>query len=640
MQFKHPEILFALLLLLIPIIVHLFQLRRFKKVEFTNVEFLKKVNIQTRKSQRLKKWLTLISRLLLLACIIFAFAQPFTSENIGTNTKSETVIYLDNTFSMQAKGEKGELLKRAIQDLLNSVDDKEEVRIFTNDLTFRNVPLKSIRNELLQIQYTNTQLDYDAAFLKGSKLFSKGNDVLRNFVLLSDFQQNRKLPTVINDSLIKSYWVQLEPVGRSNISIDSVYMVKSNSSTIELNVVVNQQNTQVENMPVSLYNGDDLIAKTAVANGSSSIATFTIANNAKINGKITVDDAMLQFDNSLYFNINEKDKIKVLSINSADDNYLSSIFTEDEFVYQSVGLSDLNYNDINSQNLIVLNEITNLPTALINALNSYASNNGFIIIIPSIDPNISSYNQILGQLTNIIYNRTNPQERRITGINFSHPLYSEVFDKEVTNFQYPKVNSYLTINSSNSPILELEDGSPFLLQSNNTYVFTAALNTENSNVINSPLIVPTLYNIGRQSFKLPKLYFTIGNDNSFEINTSIQQDDIIKLRSSDIEIIPQQRALTDKVMVSTSEAPAIAGIYDVISDNEVIENVSFNYNRSESDLNYHNLDNLSNASLSDSIPEVVNSIKSASNINALWKWFAIFALIFLIFEMLILKFIR
>lgn len=640
MQFKHPEILFALLLLLIPIIVHLFQLRRFKKVEFTNVEFLKKVNIQTRKSQRLKKWLTLISRLLLLACIIFAFAQPFTSENIGTNTKSETVIYLDNTFSMQAKGEKGELLKRAIQDLLNSVDDKEEVSIFTNDLTFRNVPLKSIRNELLQIQYTNTQLDYDAAFLKGSKLFSKGNDVLRNFVLLSDFQQNRKLPTVINDSLIKSYWVQLEPVGRSNISIDSVYMVKSNSSTIELNVVVNQQNTQVENMPVSLYNGDDLIAKTAVANGSSSIATFTIANNAKINGKITVDDAMLQFDNSLYFNINEKDKIKVLSINSADDNYLSSIFTEDEFVYQSVGLSDLNYNDINSQNLIVLNEITNLPTALINALNSYASNNGFIIIIPSIDPNISSYNQILGQLTNIIYNRTNPQERRITGINFSHPLYSEVFDKEVTNFQYPKVNSYLTINSSNSPILELEDGSPFLLQSNNTYVFTAALNTENSNVINSPLIVPTLYNIGRQSFKLPKLYFTIGNDNSFEINTSIQQDDIIKLRSSDIEIIPQQRALTDKVMVSTSEAPAIAGIYDVISDNEVIENVSFNYNRSESDLNYHNLDNLSNASLSDSIPEVVNSIKSASNINALWKWFAIFALIFLIFEMLILKFIR
>jgi len=50
MQFKHPEILYALFLLLIPIIIHLFQLRRFEKVHFTNVQFLKKVELQTRKS--------------------------------------------------------------------------------------------------------------------------------------------------------------------------------------------------------------------------------------------------------------------------------------------------------------------------------------------------------------------------------------------------------------------------------------------------------------------------------------------------------------------------------------------------------------------------------------------------------------
>ena len=66
MQFKHPELLYALLLLLIPIIVHLFQLRRFQKVDFTNVAFLKSVTIQTRKSSQLKKWLTLITRLLQL----------------------------------------------------------------------------------------------------------------------------------------------------------------------------------------------------------------------------------------------------------------------------------------------------------------------------------------------------------------------------------------------------------------------------------------------------------------------------------------------------------------------------------------------------------------------------------------------
>src|SRR5690606_10049645 len=111
MQFKYPEILFALFLLLIPIFIHLFQLRRFQRVEFTNVAFLKKVTIQTRKSSQIKKWLTLLMRLLALACIIMAFAQPFTSSKTALNNKKETVVYLDNSFSLYAKGTKGPILQ-------------------------------------------------------------------------------------------------------------------------------------------------------------------------------------------------------------------------------------------------------------------------------------------------------------------------------------------------------------------------------------------------------------------------------------------------------------------------------------------------------------------------------------------------
>lgn len=54
MQFKHPEILYALFALLIPIFIHLFQLQRFVKIPFTNVRFLKEIELQTRKSSRLK----------------------------------------------------------------------------------------------------------------------------------------------------------------------------------------------------------------------------------------------------------------------------------------------------------------------------------------------------------------------------------------------------------------------------------------------------------------------------------------------------------------------------------------------------------------------------------------------------------
>ena len=110
MQFKHPEILFALILLIIPIIVHLFQLRRFKKVFFTNVKFLKTVELQTRKSSKLKKLLVLFSRLLLFSALIISFAQPYISNNV--NKKPESIyIYLDNSFSMQAKGKDGGIIK-------------------------------------------------------------------------------------------------------------------------------------------------------------------------------------------------------------------------------------------------------------------------------------------------------------------------------------------------------------------------------------------------------------------------------------------------------------------------------------------------------------------------------------------------
>ena len=121
MQFKHPEILYFLLLLIVPILVHLFQLRRFKKEYFTNVQFLKALSVQTRKSSKIKKWFLLSCRLLLLTSIIIAFAQPFFLAKDNQNASNELYIILDNSFSMQAKGKKGELLKRSVQELLENI---------------------------------------------------------------------------------------------------------------------------------------------------------------------------------------------------------------------------------------------------------------------------------------------------------------------------------------------------------------------------------------------------------------------------------------------------------------------------------------------------------------------------------------
>jgi hypothetical protein len=640
MQFKNPELLYALLLLLIPIIVHLFQLRRFQKVDFTNVAFLKSVTIQTRKSSQLKKWLTLLTRLLLLTAVIIAFAQPYFSKDDSFKLDSETVIYLDNSFSMQAKGNQGELLKRAVQDILESNYNDEKVTIFTNNSTLKNSSSKTIQNDLLQLAYSSNQLDYNAAILKGKALFSKDNSTRKNLILISDFQQLQQGIEIQADSSINTNLIQLKPINTNNVSIDSLYISKINSSNIELTVSLDGSPESLENLPVSLFNSENLVAKSAVSSTSLNSTTFSIPNNVKMNGKITIDDASLQFDNTLFFNINERSKINVLTINEASDNFLKRIFTDDEFDLQSVQANQLNFNDISKQNLIILNELVSIPVSLSNALQNFTNNGGNVLMIPAIKANINSYNQCLSGIGNATLSNETIADKNITSINYSHPVFNAVFDKQVSNFQYPIVHNYYNINAPESAILSFEDNKPFLVQTANTFVFAASLNAENSNFIDSPLIVPTIYNIGRQSLKLPKLYYNIGEENSFDVNTIMQQDAILKLKFDAVEIIPQQQTLSNKVSVVTNETPETASTYAITNNNEVLEHISFNYNRSESNLRFQNLSSIQNATISNSLPELLTNIKSDTNINALWKWFVIFALIFLIIEMLILKYFK
>ncbi len=642
MQFKHPELLYALLLLLIPIIVHLFQLRKFQKETFTNVAFLKEVTLQTRKSSQLKKWLTLLTRLLLLACIILAFAQPFTAKTNAFKTVSETVIYLDNSFSMQAKGDQGELLKRAVQDIITHVPENNSISLITNDNTYKNTTIKAIKNDLLQLDYSAKSMSYDAVILKSKTLFSKEKNRLKNIVFISDFQQQNSNFNPEKDSLTSILAVQLKPVNIHNISIDSAYISNTTASNFELTVQLKHSGTPIENLPVSLYNDDLLIAKTSVAINNEAKTTFSIPTNRIINGKISIDDTNLQYDNSLFFNINKIEKINVLSINAENDSFLKRIYTEDEFNYTATTEDQLNFNDLEKQNLIILNELKTIPNTLVSVLKTFTNQGGYVVVIPpSKDIVMASYNDLLQSFNTTIKDITETK-KFITNINYSHPLYNNgVFEKEVKNFQYPQINSfYNTLTTGGSFILQYEDGKPFLLQNKHAFIFTSALNSDNSNFKNSPLIVPTLYNMAKSSFKVPAIYYTIGNDNSFDVNVQLNQDDILSMVHADVNIIPKQHYFNNKVSINTIEDPSISGIYTLKSKNERLQNVSYNYNRADSELIYQDISNLKNITRSDSITDSFDVIKSDTNVNALWKWFAIFALVLLIIEMLILKYFK
>lgn len=638
MQFQHLELLYALLLLLIPIIIHLFQLRRFKKTAFTNVKFLKALEMQTRKSSQLKKWLILFTRMALLTCIVLAFAQPFTTNTSNLITAQETVIYLDNSFSMEAKGSNGSLLNTAITDIINAVPEDEVISLFTNNKIFINTSLKAIKNDLIDINFSTEQLPYNIAVLNATRMFSNADDTNKNLVLISDYQQQSEPFKIEKPNDININLVQLTPQEKGNVSIDSVAIDKTNLENHELEVFMSRQSNSNAEISVALYNFNDLVAKTAVNFDEANSVRFTIPANQKFNGKLQIEDDHLSFDNSFFFNISTNKTIKVLAINQTDDAFLSKLYNGDEFNFQSFQLDDLNYNLIADQNLIVLNELTNIPNNLISALKSFRDNGGHLVVIPSESGDIAQYNSLLSNLNIAGFLDQFEGDKRISNINFSHPLLEGVFSKTVDNFQYPKVNGYFKKSANTYAVLSFDDNSAFLSAANNVYVFSSAINDRQSNFKQSPLIVPVFYNMAAQSLQLSQLYYNIGTTNVIDVDVSIGGDDIITLKNAVSTFIPIQQVLNNKVQITTTEFPETSGIVDIVFKENLLGHLSYNYTRNESKINYQDVQNTVDANYFNKVTNAINSIKSAGHINGLWKWFVIFALCFLLIEMLILKF--
>tara|TARA_R110001606_G_scaffold74201_2_gene171940 strand:+ start:843 stop:2759 length:1917 start_codon:yes stop_codon:yes gene_type:complete len=638
MQFKYPELLWGLLLLLIPILIHLFQLRRFKKTPFTNVKFLKQVVSESRKSSSLKKWLLLFTRMGLLAALVFAFAQPFIANDTALQEK-ETVFYLDDSFSMNGQIENVNLFKNTIQDFIKYIPNEQRFTLFTNKQVFKDVEVKDIQNELLNLSVAAEQLAIAEIVLKANTYFSDNAASQKNLVIISDFQQRMGNPTAIDSTkYINISFIKPSNTILLNTAIDSVFIAERNNENIEL-VALLSTNSEEETIPVSLFNNDKLIAKTAAKfdGTKNSEVRFTINTNEVILGKVAISDTGLDYDNQFYFNIDEKSKIKILVIGNSSSDFLKRIYTEDEFDFSTSTLAQLNYSTIENQDLVILNEVQKLPASLITAIKTLSNNGGSFVLIPSTDGEIESYNELASSFYSSQYVNEVSQKMSIATVKTEHPLFVNVFDKKVTDFQFPSVNQRFKFKTKAPIALEFQNKEPFLLGGKNAFFFAAAINNDNSNFKNSPLIVPAFYNMGMNSLKLPPLYVTIGSDVEIELPVTLQQDDIIKIADKENEFIPQQRVLPKKVQINFTENPKSAGIYRVKHNEQTLRHISFNNNRKESELLYAQLpENNNQTSLSDFFLESQKN----NAINEFWKWFAILAFAFVLIETALQRFLK
>ncbi|PQJ74645.1 BatA domain-containing protein [Polaribacter gangjinensis] len=647
MQFKNPEILYFLWLLIIPILVHLFQLQKFVKVPFTNVAFLQKIIQDSRKSSRLKKWLILATRMLLLSAILFAFSQPFFSDDKSTKNE-KIIVYLDNSLSTQAKGEKGFLLQVAAKEIIENAPQSNTYSLLTNDEFYDDISFSELKKLVLELNYSSKKPSLNSILLKIDALSKKQTKTLNETILISDFQNiyNNEFTNVTPPFSV----IKLTESQKNNISIDSVFTSNSMDETT-LHVVVKNQGSSKQNVPIALYNEKELSSKQSfsIEENSTKTILFSIQKKEAFNGKISISSSdTFSFDNTFYFHLKTAKKINVLAIGNEVD-FLSKIYTEDEFNFTQNLSENINYNLIPKQEILILFELEKISEILSKSVQDFISKSGSVVVIPNPNSDINSYNQFLQKFSSSTFSNKNIDSLKITNIIESHPFFKNVFSKKVENFQYPTVNHFYEINSKNdTKMVTFENNSSFLSQINipsgALYVFTSAINKKNSSFQNSPLIVPIFYNFGKFSFLQSQLYYFLDDENKIDVDIQLQKDEILEISNTTTTFIPIQQTFQNKVTLTTKENPSEAGFYNINKKGEIIETIAFNTPKEESLLQFLDVAQLEktnpNITVSDAVSTVFKNIKKKNEVQSLWKWFLALAIVSLFLEILILKFYK
>ena len=646
MQFRNPEVFYFLFLLIIPLLVHLFQLQRFVKVPFTNVAFLKNIQATTRKSSTIKKWIILCTRTLGLLSLLFAFAQPYLGNNTSLE-KSILNIYLDNSLSVNTSNQNYQNLQTKINKIIENAPVSASYNLITNSDFYENLSYESLKKVLIDVKTDTKTQNIEKILLQNNQnSINKTNTLYKN-ILLTDFQ-NIKHNLFTNVTGV-FYAVKSEKINFSNLSIDSLSITDAQSEYITLTAFIKNQGTEKNNVPLAIYNNQKLLAKQifSISENSTTPISLSLKKERSLSGKIEITyNDTFSFDNIFNFSLEAPKKTKVLTIGKSDE-FLKKIYSEDEFDFKRTSVSAVNYNALLENDLIICNELTVISKSLLNQLKEFNDDGGTLVVIPSMESNFDIEKQLIG-LSTIVNQQKSNDTLRISSLNEKHPFFKNVFTDKVDNFTSPYVKETFLLKSGFlSRIVSLENNYPFfskVYKNGKVYLFSSSLSKENSNFRNSPLVVSLFYTLGQLSFKQPKLYYHINEDQFIDLKVKLEKDKILKVSAGNKTFIPLQKAFQNKVELSFEEQILNSGFHHVLKEKDTITTLAFNNPKSESSLAFMDpkvFDYATNPIKTfDSIEDIFTTIKDFNEVNWLWKWFISLAIVSLLAEILLLKFFK
>lgn len=691
MTFLNPAVLIGLLAAAIPVIIHLLNLRKLKKIEFSTLAFLKELQKNKIRKIKIKQWLLLVLRVMIILLIVFAFARPalrgFNIAGTTSAAKTTAVLIIDDTFSMSVLSQNGSYFNQA-KDLARQVIEQlkegdEAALIFLSEVNKQpnlTSDFASLINQLNQKEISFGNAKLTDAMTMAADLVDKSKNFNREIYLFTDFQKNIFPPADLKSDLsdllnenIKLYSFSFTDkkvfnLGIDELKINSQIFEKDKPISFSVNVS-NYSDQDVKNGVLSLFINEKRAAQKSfdVETGKTVLVDIEASADASgfvdVSAEIEPDD--IEYDNKRFNSLFIPDKISILIVADDDESSKFIKLALKTISNEKIILEERNSNKINGIELKNYDVIFICSENIIQSsdkLNQYLKNGGSIIIFPSSKAEIERLNDVLKKfdlpVTTGIAGKIN--DKSLTAsfdkIDYNHPIFVNLFRKEgKKNVESPSVNYFLKYSTQGkgTSIIQLTDGSSFLSEfkvgNGKIFFFNISGNIGWSNfplkTIFAPLLIKSVFYLSQKENL--KSNIIAGEPYAIELN---------KIKSAQIKIL-RPDSTTDYINLDLANQKYLeykntnlSGFYKVYSGKELIENLAVNHDKSESNPDYADKNvfekflkqinfkgNLISIDKNKNPLEAINQARFGSE---LWRIFLLIALILAIIEMSIARNIK
>ena len=675
MQFTQPLFLIGYAAILIPILIHLFNFRRYKTYYFSNVKMLQDVAQKTKRESRVKHLIVLLLRCLAIIALVTAFARPyFPNHNTEQKSGNLVTIYVDNSFSMEGNTPEGTLFYDGIENarqIISHFDYADQFILYNNDFTSRQ-RMKLTKEEALQ-ELSNWNISPNSRTWKELLPFEKSactesgdKNVFHYYI--SDFQKNNfdfnEFSTTAGSA---SYLIHKPAKSVSNVSIDSCWFLSPVfRAGQQVTLTVRLRNCgegEVIKLPMKLHVNGEQKAMAAVdiaAGGTAEYQlNYTLSDEAVQCGILSIEDAPITFDNNLYFTYRVSDNSRIIVIDEKEQNrYVNALYGKDSvFEYSAMPAGRINYSAFSGSAVVVLDEVKTISSGLADELSKYLNSSGTVLVLPAEEMEAASWNSFLSGVGASQYGSLVQQELKVGSINYESIYFKGSLDQSDERIDMPTSTQHFTFSDfhSDETVMTFENQAPLLTVNkvgNGRIILSAvAMNDRFGNIHKHALFFIPLHNIGIRTLIQQKLYNTIGRDHSQSVAKCAEGSENVlslKAQKGGKEIIPEQKNLGSETMLFFNDQLSEAGIYDVLHDGAKQDAVAFNYDRKESQLIYHTDKELRDAVsaqpkeshvqlITGDSQDISGQIVETIHGKPLWFYFVLIALACLLAEVAILR---